>query len=77
MAIFRNLCVNLRNCLCGVAGYASAHFLDFLGLAKDCRFVKWELHSAHNLAKPGYGWALVKMAQLGVLTDMAGDRKEI
>ncbi len=39
-ALFRNLGVNLRNCLCGVrTEYASAQFLDFLDLAKNCSFL--------------------------------------
>ncbi len=35
-ALFRNLCVNLHICLCGVKYYASAQMLDFLDLAKNC-----------------------------------------
>jgi len=38
MALFRNLGVNLRVRLCGVAGYASARRLDFLDLAKNDSF---------------------------------------
>ncbi len=39
-ALFRNLCVNLRFCLCGVKYYASAQKLDFLDLEKNCSFPK-------------------------------------
>ncbi len=38
MALFRNLCVNLRDSLCGVLEYASAQSLDFLDLAENCSF---------------------------------------
>jgi hypothetical protein len=37
-ALFGNLCVNLRDCLCGVPEYASAQPLDFLDLEKIPRF---------------------------------------
>ena len=39
MALFRNFGVNLRNRLCGIQKYASAQFLDFLELAKNCAFL--------------------------------------
>ena len=34
MALFRNLCVNQRDFLCGVHQYASAQSLDFLDLTE-------------------------------------------
>jgi len=43
MAFFRNLGVNLRNCLCDVPRYASAQFLDFLDLAEKFSFMDWKL----------------------------------
>jgi hypothetical protein len=53
MALFRNFGVNyalgvtgLRNRLCGLQQYASAQFLDFLGLAKNCIFLDRKLISA-------------------------------
>jgi hypothetical protein len=39
MALFRNLCVNLRDFLCGVLEYASAQFLDFIDLAENSSFM--------------------------------------
>jgi len=40
MAFFRNLCVKLRCCLCGVLlQYASAQPLAFLDLTKNCSFL--------------------------------------
>ena len=56
MALFRNLCVNLRDCLCDVPRYASAQSLDFLDLANP-RQVGTELEtdaSAHLLH--GHSW---------------------
>jgi hypothetical protein len=38
MALFRNLCVNLRDRLCDVPMYASAQSLDFLDLAEKGHF---------------------------------------
>jgi len=38
MALFRNLGVNLRDRLCDVPRYASAQYLDFLDLAKNCLY---------------------------------------
>ena len=46
MALFRNFGVNRRNRLCGIQLYASAHFLDFLELAKNCTFLNRKLISA-------------------------------
>jgi len=43
MAIFRNLCVNLRDRLCDVPMYASAQSLDFLDLAENGSFLNWKL----------------------------------
>jgi hypothetical protein len=49
MALFHNICVNLRVCLCGVYSYASAQSLAFLDLAKNCSFLNWKLSSVYNL----------------------------
>ena len=46
MALFRNFGVNRRNRLRGVQKYASAQFLDFLELAKNCSFLDRKLISA-------------------------------
>jgi len=46
-ALFRNLGVNLRICLCGVKCYASAQMLDFLDLAKNY----WFPNQKRTLAK--------------------------
>jgi hypothetical protein len=46
MALFRNFGVNRRNRLCGVQEYASAQFLDFLELAKNCTFLDRKLIGA-------------------------------
>jgi len=43
MAIFRNLCVNLRDRLCDVPMYASAQSLDFLDLTENGSFLNWKL----------------------------------
>ena len=48
MALFRNFGVNRRNRLCGVHEYASAQFLDFLELAKNCSFLDRKPISAPN-----------------------------
>jgi hypothetical protein len=48
MALFRNFGVNRRNRLCGVHKYASAQFLDFLELAKNCSFLVRKLIGALN-----------------------------
>ncbi len=48
MALFRNLCVNLRDSLCGVRQYASAQSLDFLDLTKNCSFMNWKLQLASS-----------------------------
>ncbi len=47
MALFRNLCVKLRNCLCDVLQYVSAQSLDFLDLAKNCSFLNRKLRRVH------------------------------
>ena len=39
MALFRNLGVNLQNCLCDVLQYVPAQSLDFLDLTKNCSFL--------------------------------------
>ncbi len=46
MALHRNFGVNRRNRLCGIQKYASAQFLDFLELAKNCTFLDRKLISA-------------------------------
>ena len=46
MALFRNYGVNRRNRLCGIQEYASAQFLDFHELAKNCTFLDRKLISA-------------------------------
>ena len=43
MALFRNLGVKLRGCLCDVPRYASAQPLVFLDLAENCSFLNWKL----------------------------------
>ena len=43
MALFRNLGVKLRVCLCDVPRYASAQLLVFLDLAENCSFLNWKL----------------------------------
>jgi hypothetical protein len=43
MALFRNLCVNLRDCAEAYDLYASAQSLDFLDFAKNCSFLNWKL----------------------------------
>ena len=49
MALFRNLCVNLQDFLCGVLQYSSAQYLDFLDPGQNCSFMNWKL----ELASPG------------------------
>ncbi len=44
-ALFHQLGVNLRICLCGVKYYASAQILVFLDLAKNCIFPNQKLTS--------------------------------
>ncbi len=43
MALFRNLGVKLRVCLCDVPRYASTQPLVFLDLAENCSFLNWKL----------------------------------
>jgi len=43
MALFRNLGVKLRGCLCDVPRYASAQLLVFLDLEENCSFLNWKL----------------------------------
>ena len=47
IALFHNLCVNLRICLYGVKCYVSAQILDFIDLSKNCSFPNRKLRSAH------------------------------
>jgi len=54
MALFRNFSVNRRDNLCGLHEYASAKFLDFLGLAKNCAFLDRKLISAFNETVDGH-----------------------
>ncbi len=44
----------LRNCLCGIQQYASAQFLDFLELAKNCTFLDRKLISARYETADGH-----------------------
>jgi len=48
MALFRNSGVNRRNFLCGIQEDASAQFLDFLELAKNCTFLDRKLIRTPN-----------------------------
>jgi len=59
MALFRNFGVNRRNRLCDIHEYASAQFLDFLELAKNCTFLDRKLISALYETADGHllGWA--------------------
>jgi len=50
----KNFCVNRRNRLCDVHEYASAQFLDFLELAKNCSFLDRKLISALNETVDGH-----------------------
>ncbi len=54
MALFRNLCVNPRDCLCDVLQYASAQPLGFLDLAKNCSFLNRKLHCVHREFPDGH-----------------------
>ena len=45
MTLFRNFGVHRRNRLCDIHEYASAQFLDFLELAKNCTFLDRKLIS--------------------------------
>jgi hypothetical protein len=48
MALLRNLCVNLRDGLCGVPAYASAPSLDFPDLTQKFSFLDWKPDSVQN-----------------------------
>jgi hypothetical protein len=54
MALLLNFSVNRRNRLCGLHEYASAQFLDFLELAKNCTFLDRKLISAHKKIVDGH-----------------------
>jgi hypothetical protein len=54
MALFRNFSVNRRKRLCGVQKYASAQFLDFLELAKNCTCLDRKLNIAINETVDGH-----------------------
>jgi len=54
MAFFPNLCVNLRNRLCGVQKYASAQFLDFLDLEQKFSFLDWKLSYVQDWFEDGH-----------------------
>ncbi len=58
MALFRNLGVNLQDCLCDVPMYVSAQSLDFLDLAKKYSFLNWKLTLVPTIQRFIYGWAL-------------------
>ncbi len=58
MALFRNLGVNLRDCLCDVPMYVSAQSLEFLDLAKKYSFLNWKLTLVPAIQRFIYGWAL-------------------
>jgi hypothetical protein len=59
MALFRNLGVNLRDPLCDVPKmYASAGYLDFLGLAKNASLMNWKLTLVSTITLLIYGWEL-------------------
>ena len=64
MAPFRNLCVNLRDFLCGVREYASAQSLDFLDLAENRSFLNWKQPLLHPEFPDGH--------QLVPFTDAGG-----
>jgi hypothetical protein len=55
MALFRNFGVNRRNRLCVIQQYASALFLDFLELAKNCTFLDRKLIRALHEITDGHG----------------------
>ncbi len=42
MVYSANLCVNLRDCLCGVARHASARLLDCLDIDEISSFLNWK-----------------------------------
>ena len=54
MALSRNFGVNRRNRLCGIQEYASAQFLDFLELAKNCTFLDRKLISTLHETADGH-----------------------
>jgi len=54
MALFHNLCVNLRDSLCDVLKYVSAQSLDFLDLVKNASFLDWKRTSGQNLFVDGH-----------------------
>jgi hypothetical protein len=54
MALFRNFGVNRRNRLCGILKYASAQFLTFLELAKNCKFLDRKHVSALHETMDGH-----------------------
>jgi len=54
MAFLPNLCVNLRNRLCGVQKYASAQFLDFLDLEQKFSFLDWKLSYVQDCFVDGH-----------------------
>jgi hypothetical protein len=61
MALFGNLGVKLRGCLCGVPRYASAQLLVFLDLAENCSFMNWKLTLVPIRLYGICGWALVSV----------------
>ena len=61
MALFHNLGVKLRGCLCDVPRYASAQHLVFIDLVENCLFLNWKLTPVPIYQKPIYGWALAKL----------------
>jgi len=56
MALFHNLGVKLRSCLCDVPGYASAQPLVFLDVVENILFLNRKLMAAPIYQKPIYGW---------------------
>jgi hypothetical protein len=61
-ALFRDLCVNLRDFLCGVLKYASAQSLNFLDLAEKGPFLNWKL----QLVPPEVsGWKRARENRIG------------
>ena len=54
-ALFRRGGVNLRTCLCGVPGYASAQVLDFLATTKNPSF---SIRKPSRCSSGVSGWAL-------------------
>jgi hypothetical protein len=61
MALFGNLGVKLRGCLCGVPRYVSAQLLVFLDLAENCSFMNWKLTLVPIRLYGICGWALVSV----------------